>query len=67
MELIINGAVKNFPDEMSVEKLIETLGVNKNFLVVEVNHEIIRLTDDQIKKKLNSGDQVELIQFVGGG
>jgi thiamine biosynthesis protein ThiS len=42
------------------------LGVRKETVVAEVNRQIIQM-DKRPEIKLSNGDQIELIQFVGGG
>lgn len=66
MKLIINGESKEFREGISVEELIEKLGVRKETVVAEVNRKIIQ-ADQRVSHRLAEGDQVELIQFVGGG
>jgi len=66
MELLINGEPKEFSDGISLEQLIQHLGVRKETVVAEVNRRIIQ-SEERGGCKLSNGDQVELIQFVGGG
>jgi sulfur carrier protein len=66
MDLLINGEKKNFSDGLSLGEVIQQLGVRKETVVAEVNRRIVR-TVDLAQWKLSDGDQVELIQFVGGG
>ena len=66
LKLIINGESKEFREGISVEELIEKLGVRKETVVAEVNRKIIQ-ADQRVSHRLAEGDQVELIQFVGGG
>lgn len=66
MKLLINGENKEFPTGISLEELIQNLGVRKETVVAEVNRQIVQ-NDQRPGWKLSDGDQVELIQFVGGG
>lgn len=66
MDLLINGEKKRFSDGLSLEEVIRELGVRKETVVAEVNRRIVR-TVDLAQWKLSDGDQIELIQFVGGG
>jgi sulfur carrier protein len=66
VKLLINGENKDFNDGISLEELIRHLGVRKETVVAEVNRQIIR-NERRAECKLAEGDQVELIQFVGGG
>lgn len=66
MKLLINGEPKDFSEGISLEELIRSLGVRKETVVAEVNRKIIQMEQRSVQK-LSEGDQVELIQFVGGG
>lgn len=66
MKLLINGENKEFSEGISLEDLISQLGVRKETVVAEVNRRIVQ-NDQRPGWKLSEGDQVELIQFVGGG
>ena len=66
MKLLINGENKEFSDGLSLEEVIQQLGVRKETVVAEVNRRIVQ-NEKRADCKLTDGDQVELIQFVGGG
>ena len=66
MKILVNGENKEFSEQTTLEELIQQLGVRKETVVAEVNRQIVQLEKRQ-SLKLADGDQVELIQFVGGG
>ena len=66
MNLLINGESKEFSEGLTLEELIRQLGVRKETVVAEVNRQIIQ-NERRAECKLTDGDQIELIQFVGGG
>ncbi len=66
MKLLINGEQREFSEGLSLEDLIQKLGVRKETVVAEVNRKIVQ-NSQRGNCKLVEGDQVELIQFVGGG
>ena len=66
MKLLINGENKEFNEGLSLEELIRQLGVRKETVVAEVNRQIIQ-NERRAECVLADGDQIELIQFVGGG
>ncbi len=66
MKLLVNGENKEFSEGISLDELIRQLGVRKETVVAEVNRQIVQ-NDQRPGWKLAEGDQVELIQFVGGG
>jgi sulfur carrier protein len=63
---LINGENKELIEQTTLEELIQQLGVRKETVVAEVNRRIIQM-DKRSGIQLTDGDQVELIQFVGGG
>jgi len=67
MELKINGTQKTFTDEiLTVTQLLEQLNLSVDQVVVELNRDILA-PDVLSTTGLNNGDELELIQFVGGG
>jgi sulfur carrier protein len=66
LNILVNGENKQITESISLEDLIQQLGVRKETVVAEVNRQIVQL-DKRSGLKLADGDQVELIQFVGGG
>jgi sulfur carrier protein len=63
---VVNGENKELTEQTTLEELIRQLGVRKETVVAEVNRQIIQM-DKRPEIKLSNGDQIELIQFVGGG
>ena len=66
VRLQVNGQDREFPEGLSLEGLIQELGVRKETVVAEVNRRIVQ-GEQRASCRLADGDQVELIQFVGGG
>jgi thiamine biosynthesis protein ThiS len=66
LKLIVNGEDKQFDAPLTLEGLIQNLGVRKETVVAEVNRKIVQM-DRRSSLSLADGDQIELIQFVGGG
>lgn len=66
MKIVVNGENKELAGPVTLEELIHQLGVRKETVVAEVNRQIVQL-DKRAGLQLTEGDQVELIQFVGGG
>lgn len=66
MELSINGERRDLPDGLTVTGLVAHLGMKTDRVAVELNREIVpRNTWDATA--LKSGDQLEIVHFVGGG
>ena len=66
MELTVNGQARTLAEGLTVAQLLEELKVQPERVVVEVNLTILKR--DQLRGTiLKERDQVEIVQFVGGG
>jgi thiamine biosynthesis protein ThiS len=66
MRLTVNGEVREAPDSATLADLLALLGIEGKRVAVERNREIApRSAWESIV--LNDGDQLEIVQFVGGG
>ena len=61
----INGDIMEL-SEMSIADMLDTVGFDRKYVVVEVNEEIIPRKDYD-SYMLSESDSVEVIRFVGGG
>jgi sulfur carrier protein len=66
MKLIINGEEKALEKVSSVSDLLRELGLKADRVAVELNREIAA-RERWNETALNDGDQLEIVQFVGGG
>ena len=66
MQLTINGQKKNYPDDLTVAQLLTQLNFSAETIVVELNRNILTPAA-HASTRLNPGDTIELVQFVGGG
>lgn len=67
MKLHINGTLLEVPETIeTITQLIEHLKLNSPVIIVEHN-EVILQKDEHAEVKLSSGDNIEFVQFVGGG
>ena len=66
MHLFINGDQKTFDAPLSLAQLIEQLGMKSDRVAVELNREIVARAD-WAQTRLNDGDRLEVVHFVGGG
>jgi sulfur carrier protein len=69
MKVIINGREREFPElqsDSSLRHLIELLQLKADRVAVERNGDIVpRATWTEVR--LEDGDKLEVVQFVGGG
>ena len=66
VQVVINGEVRNIPDGLTVETLLDHLELGKDRVAVEVNRSIVK-RQDWAAQSLKSGDTLEIVRFVGGG
>ena len=68
MKLHINGEQRDFtePAPSTLAVLIEILGMKSDRVAVELNRDIVP-RDRWAETRLNDGDRLEVVHFVGGG
>ena len=67
MKLVINGEARELAgDALTVEGLLEALGLAGRRVAVEVNAHIVK-RGTYAEQALCEEDVVEIVQFVGGG
>ena len=65
MELIVNGVAEDAPP-CTLAELVERRGLAPGALVVELNRAIVK-QEQWPATRLQAGDRLELLSFVGGG
>ncbi len=66
MKLQINGQSRDFSGPLSVQSLLEAMGLGERRVAVELNQSIVPRSRHG-QQLLAEGDQVEIIQAIGGG
>ena len=66
MNIKVNGEVKEYPNNLTLDKLIDDLGIKDKVMASAVNMEIVK-KDNWSSCILKDGDIIELLDFVGGG
>ena len=66
MELTINGNVREFSEPLSLQALIQQLGMKTDRVAVELNRDIVS-RENWDETMLANGDRLEIVHFVGGG
>lgn len=66
ISLIVNERPLELPPEATVEHLLETLGLQRRGIAVEVNGAIVPHRDLSTHR-LKAADRVEVVALVGGG
>jgi len=62
----LNGKAYPIEDELRLEALLERLALKRTRIAVEINQQVVPKAD-YAGVVLRQGDQVEIINFVGGG
>jgi len=66
MRVTVNGVAQDLPDEITVLQLLETMNLLPARVAVERNLAIVDRAQFGVLR-LQTGDQIEIIGFVGGG
>ena len=66
MQLKVNGEARELTQGTTVSRLLESLQVTPGRVVVELNLTILKRAQHDATV-LADGDQVEIVQLVGGG
>ena len=66
MIVYINGEKREIAAVLSVEQLLQELGIRPGRVVVELNRDVISRAAHGLTL-LQEGDSVEIVHFVGGG
>ena len=66
MNIIVNGEAREFKSESTLLGILKELSLEGKVMAAAVNMEIVK-QDSWDTHKLNDGDKLELLDFVGGG
>lgn len=66
MEVSVNGEKQQLPEATTVAGLLERLQIVPERVVVELNMAILKRAQLSATV-IQSGDQIEIVHFVGGG
>lgn len=64
--ITVNGTPREVELGTPLLDLVESLNLHRELIAVEVNRAIVSKADYPARK-LEAGDQVEIVEFVGGG
>ena len=66
IEVVVNGQPRRVPEGFSLDHLLAWLEIDPSRVAVERNHAIARKTDWPATR-IEPGDRLEIVWFVGGG
>jgi thiamine biosynthesis protein ThiS len=62
----VNGTPRQIEPGSTLLELVEALGLRKELIAVELNRSIVSKTE-YADRRLEAGDLIEIVEFVGGG
>lgn len=66
MEIRLNGEIRTIDSETTVADLVQALDLQGKRIAVEINETLIPRSSFA-KHTLNEGDEMEIVQAIGGG
>lgn len=66
MRILLNGESHDLSSPVTVQTLLETLGIDPRRVAVERNLVVVRRAH-YATELVGDGDEVEIVNFVGGG
>lgn len=66
IEITVNGERKSIASGLTLEKLIQELGLDVHRVAIEQNSVIIPRSQ-HAQTRLAAGDAIEIVHFIGGG
>lgn len=66
MTIIVNGEIREFSQNSTIQNVLAQLSLEGKVMAAAVNMQIVKESEWQTYK-LNDGDKLELLDFVGGG
>lgn len=66
MKVRLNGETRECREGMTLADLVAELGLGVKRIAVEMNRDIIP-REEYAHCRINAGDEIEIVHFVGGG
>ena len=66
MRIQINGELRDVPEGISLQTLLEHLSLSQQRVAVELDRHIVRRAD-WTATNINEDAKIEIVHFVGGG
>ena len=66
IETTINGDLQQIPENLTLLELLRHLKLSEERVAVERNRQIVK-REEWESLRVEAGDQLEIVQFVGGG
>jgi thiamine biosynthesis protein ThiS len=66
IDVSVNGRAQRVPSGSTVAQLLASLGLDRGRVAVELNLRVVPRAE-HATLRLNHGDKIEVVTFVGGG
>ena len=66
MKIMLNGRDRDLAGAMTIQNLLEQVGIQPEMTAVEVNLEVVKRTDYD-KTMVKENDKVEIVTMMSGG
>ena len=66
IDISVNGRAQRVPAGSTLAQLLESLGLDRGRVAVELNLRVVPRAE-HATLRLNHGDKLEVVTFVGGG
>lgn len=66
MNVLLNGDNRELPEQVTLQWLIDDLGLTGKRLAIEVNEDIVPRSQ-HADFRLSNGDRIEVVHAIGGG
>jgi thiamine biosynthesis protein ThiS len=66
MQLVVNGEREDYPEGLTIQELLNKLGIAQRPVAVELNRKVVPRSEHPTRE-LKENDSLEIVTFVGGG
>ncbi len=66
MKIVVNGKEAEVAQNITLKDLLDDMQIKPELVACELNLKIVRRKDAP-EQKLSEGDQIEILQMIGGG
>jgi thiamine biosynthesis protein ThiS len=66
MKVTINGEIREFESEVTLDRLLELFSFPSQRIAVELNHQVVPKAT-WADTLIRDSDKIEIVHFVGGG
>jgi thiamine biosynthesis protein ThiS len=66
MQITVNGEIKTFEQPLTIAELLGHFELHPQRVAVEVNEQLVRRAEFAATR-IQEGDRIEVVTFVGGG